>query len=194
MRGFLASVCNVLAGGPAAVTNCSALRAAFGGCALHFPCGPSISGGPAARGGTGGSLHKLGMEQKGAQGHMADLTGKSAERAFSQLCPVLPEGGQRGLGLGAQGQIVKADNAELFRDLHAQFLAPAHDPAGQGVVAAHNGGAAPGKQPGQVSVQADVQMVVAAGEAGVGFQSVFLECAEKILIPLAVNVGIQPPA
>ena len=60
------------------------------------------------RGATGMTHHQPGVEQEGADGHVRQQAGQSVKSAFAQLGAVLTDGGHGGLGVGTEGQIVKA--------------------------------------------------------------------------------------
>lgn len=93
------------------------------------------------------------MEQQGADRCLPHLAGQGVEGAFAQLCPVLADRGQRRHGVLAQGQVVKADDAQLSRNGDIQLGAVDQQHMRQNVVGADNRRAAPVQKPGQMLLQ-----------------------------------------
>lgn len=134
------------------------------------------------------------MEQQGADGHPGQQAGKSVKAAFAQLGAVLADGGQRWHGVGTQGQVVKADDAQILGDADAQFQAVEHHSMGQQVMAAQNGRYILLEQGRQVLLQTFGEEIIAARQMGVIRQPVFAQRVEKGAVPGLVYIGPQPAA
>lgn len=134
------------------------------------------------------------MEQQGADGHPGQQAGKSVKAAFAQLGAVLADGGQRWHGVGTQGQVVKADDAQILGDADAQFQAVEHHRMGQQVMAAQNGRYILLEQGRQMLLQAFREEIIAARQVRVIRQIVFAQRVEKGAVPGLVYIRTQPAA
>lgn len=94
------------------------------------------------------------MKLQCADGGMVHLALQRVERAFSKLDAVLTDGGQRRPCDAAQGNVVKADDAEIIRDPDIQLRAVGQDSLGEQIVIAQNGRASQRHQPWKLLLNA----------------------------------------
>ena len=134
------------------------------------------------------------MQQQAADGHPVQQAVQRVVAAFAELQPVLPDGGQRRGGVGAEGQVVEADDAQLFGHPDAQLEAADEGGVGHQVVAAQNGRHPLREHPGQVGVHALGEVVRVPRHRVAGGQLAAAHLVEKALVPHLIDVAAQRAA
>ena len=147
------------------------------------------------RGRAGGlALDELGVEQQGADGDAAHQAAQGVVGAAADFLPLLADGGHGRIGVGAEGEVVKADDAQVPGDRQAPLLCMDHQGVGQEIVAAENGGYALAQKPGEVSLETLGEVEGVAGQGGGVGHLVGPEGLEKGAVALLIDVGAQSAA
>ena len=103
------------------------------------------------------SYNELRVKKNRADGNSVEQTHGGIVSAFPDIDPVLPYGGEGRGGVGADGDIVKADNAHGFRNPAPHLLALDEGGVCDRVLAADDGGDSHVQQAGKMPIHAFCQ-------------------------------------
>ena len=134
------------------------------------------------------------MEKHGSDENLVQNTGQGIISAFSQLYPILTDGGERRGSVGAEGRVVVSYDADISGDVKPELLAVKHGSVGNLVMAADNGGHSHVKKTGKVLFDTLDNMLGSAGTGGICFQPVLPHGMEKSLVSLLHDIGAQGAA
>ena len=139
------------------------------------------------------ALYQLGVQKQRPDGNAVQQAGECVVGAAAELWPVLADTGQRGDGVGAEGQIVKSDDAQLVGHADAHLHAVDEDGVCQQVVAADDGGDALAEQPRQMVLQAFGGVVGVAYQGGLIRKAALTQRAEEGPVAHLMDIGPSAP-
>lgn len=134
------------------------------------------------------------MKMQCPYGNLVYETGQGGITAFPKHEPVLADRCQRRIGIGAYGQVVKADNAYIPRNITAQLLALDHSGVRQHIVAAYDGCNPHVQQPGHMLLHGFGNVKGRSGHGGVCVKAVLAHGVEKCFVADLHNKGSQGAA